>query len=498
MSEYVTHTFQQGDDTEFATEFADCVTKRDAWLSELQKQIDQQPSENGLKIPGIGRALVYREGTDLAKVARYEARLQENWKRIQEAIDAGNDTAAEYRMQQHGKMIAAAEDANATDAEKMLWKNTLASDAASNNFSLNIFLTPDSTKSSSQKDFSKAYLDYLTSKKALLAAIESDIGNDYQLTKWISESLTSWKDDDANDIILKLLKPTFITKDASVDSDTVAATLQSTINPAHVNAKVDFQWGTTNTYGQFQPTTQSNQGKGVDDIAFSSNLGTGLNPSTTYHFAVRLQSKYLGYFYGDDKTFTTNAGPPPDPETWSLQQTCNDATLVTLYSTSGTSLIVGTQMFTDFALTASASSINFSDTGFYYGTDSDGYIITKVACVVTILNWNLHDSNSVVYESGNITLNDSFTVSTPYSPTIVGKILGLYPQNITDIELAFVNINGVSIDRAAYNDNVNWDAGNWNFTIASNSLFPFVTGDNSVIITLFSGDTFSLYFTLLP
>lgn len=487
MSEYVTHTFVQSDDTDFATEFADCITKRDAWLSALQDQINQTPNENGLNIPGLnGRSLAYRTGTDLAKVAKYEARMVSLAASAEADLIAGRDAAFVYKMQQVNKMIAAAEDVSATEAEQMIWQASLAKNPASNLYSLGIFSTPNANKTQSQKDFSSAYLDYLKAKKVLITAIENDIGKDYQLTKWISESLTTWKDDDANDLILKLLKPTYRTSDAIFNEDNDPV-LQSTINPRHINAKVDFQWGTTNTYGQFQPATQSDQGKGEDDIIFASTL-TGLNPNTLYHFAVRLLNKYMGYFYGDDKTLTTGDGPP-DPEMWNVFTLCNGVTSLILYSAAGSVLAIGVSVFTDSDLTTPYNG-SFSNLTDYFTTISSGEITEAVTCISIAprLDWDLHDSDHGIWEEGSIANDGDFSIPTTYSPTPIGKTVGIYPKNILEeISTATVTINGLEINRAMYNDNINWDIGNWTFGMQTGldpnpPIYPFMEGENTIIV----------------
>ena len=308
MPDYIAHTFVQTDDTEFATQFATCVTKRDLWLTEVQNESRRDRQNTFILMVvlpgGSERALVYKAGTNIAKVARFEARLMDNATKMADALNA--DRVDEYLMRytQQNKLIQMAEGVDDSPQALELFKHILGGGSP---FAISGRTNLEHANNGHQ--LSQAHLNYLISKKDLIIAIKADIGNDYQLVQWISESLATWKLADANDLILKLLPPFVRTDDGEADND-LTATLRSTINPKHIQVGARFNWGTSpNPYAHIAPTNRVDLGKGTENVAFSTNLGS-LDPNTEYHFQIVAASKYLGLFFGDDKTFTTPQGPP--------------------------------------------------------------------------------------------------------------------------------------------------------------------------------------------
>jgi len=121
--------------------------------------------------------------------------------------------------------------------------------------------------------------------------------------------------------------PTAITGSATSITAS-SATLGGTVNPHAVQTTVNFQYGTTASYGSI--TTSKSAGSGKSTVSANASI-TGLNPSTTYHFRIKA-SNSLGTSYGDDKTFTTD---PlfPEPTVTTGSATSVTAVSVTLNGT---------------------------------------------------------------------------------------------------------------------------------------------------------------------
>jgi hypothetical protein len=86
-----------------------------------------------------------------------------------------------------------------------------------------------------------------------------------------------------------------------------SATLNGSLNPHGLTTTVQFQYGTTTSYGSTTPM-QTQTGNTYRNIA--GNI-SGLSPNTVYHFRI-VATNSVGTRFGGDRTFTTLAatGPP--------------------------------------------------------------------------------------------------------------------------------------------------------------------------------------------
>jgi hypothetical protein len=85
------------------------------------------------------------------------------------------------------------------------------------------------------------------------------------------------------------------------------ATLNGTVNANGSSTTVTFEYGLTNSYGNSVTATQSPV-SGNSNTPVSAEI-TGLTPSSTYHFRVKVVS-CGGTVYGDDRTFTPQCQAP--------------------------------------------------------------------------------------------------------------------------------------------------------------------------------------------
>lgn len=94
------------------------------------------------------------------------------------------------------------------------------------------------------------------------------------------------------------------TTDAAKGVGSTSATVTATVDPDGQPATVAFQYGTTTQYGT-ETSGQTVAAAGPVEQAL-----TGLRPATTYHYRVVVRSSG-GEVVGADRTFTTDAAPPP-------------------------------------------------------------------------------------------------------------------------------------------------------------------------------------------
>ncbi len=103
---------------------------------------------------------------------------------------------------------------------------------------------------------------------------------------------------------LEVAAPTAITN-AATNVTTTSATLNATVNPNNLSTTVQFEYGTTTSYGSMMTATPSPV-TGASAVSVSAGL-TGLTPNTLYHFRV-VATNSAGTNNGDDQTFTATAG----------------------------------------------------------------------------------------------------------------------------------------------------------------------------------------------
>jgi hypothetical protein len=108
--------------------------------------------------------------------------------------------------------------------------------------------------------------------------------------------------------------------------------LSGTINPEKVPTFYHFIYGTTNSYGSTGPELEG--GFGDSDETVGQFIG-GLEPSTTYHYAL-VATNEAGTITGPDETFTTSALTPPALTTGAVENiTQTSATLTGTVGTEG-------------------------------------------------------------------------------------------------------------------------------------------------------------------
>lgn len=89
----------------------------------------------------------------------------------------------------------------------------------------------------------------------------------------------------------------------------IAVTFNGSVNARGNSCSPTFEWGTTTSYGNVSvadpPTVQGNSTVTV------SSRPSGLLPSTTYHYRIRVRDGGHTYYYGADRVFTTSAPMSP-------------------------------------------------------------------------------------------------------------------------------------------------------------------------------------------
>jgi uncharacterized protein (TIGR02145 family) len=80
------------------------------------------------------------------------------------------------------------------------------------------------------------------------------------------------------------------------------ATINGSVNPNYLPSTVEYEWGTTTSYGNSITPAQSPL-TGSETVEISADL-SGLTPGTVYHFRIKATNE-LGTTNGDDMTFTT-------------------------------------------------------------------------------------------------------------------------------------------------------------------------------------------------
>ncbi|MGH2903272.1 MAG: hypothetical protein ACRDK7_06780 [Solirubrobacteraceae bacterium] len=100
------------------------------------------------------------------------------------------------------------------------------------------------------------------------------------------------------------ISPLSLTTGAEAAAQTLA-TLTGTVDPHGSATTYDFEYGTTAYYGQAAPLAGAAAGSLTQTV---SEVVTGLQPGTTYHYRVVAYNEG-GTSYGEDETFTTLAAP---------------------------------------------------------------------------------------------------------------------------------------------------------------------------------------------
>jgi hypothetical protein len=103
--------------------------------------------------------------------------------------------------------------------------------------------------------------------------------------------------------------PPTATTSAASSLFTSGATLNGTVNPLSQATTYHFEYGTSTAYGSRAPASDAAVGSDGADHSVSRAV-SGLVASTTYHYRV-VATNATGTSYGADRTFATQALPPP-------------------------------------------------------------------------------------------------------------------------------------------------------------------------------------------
>lgn len=301
MSDFLPHTFTRLDNTEFKSEFIALVNSKDTYLR-LTPPICYQGAAPSWQTFVLGvTKIIYKTGTNSAKIARFEQSLAKLEANIAKALEAEQVETYIMGVSQRTKLINMAQGADESVAMLEVFKNTLAS------FTPTVAAITNNTPQKVQSNLAvtTAHLNYAIATINLKKAIETSFGKgNYQIVKWVGRAITVPPyNDDVNNIILNLRKPDVVTRAAIVHGAT-SATLRAYINPRHVQNYGWFEYGTTIAYGTFLPLDPANMGSGTVDASLTQ-LPENLTPETTYHYRAACSHLWLGQFFGEDVTFTT-------------------------------------------------------------------------------------------------------------------------------------------------------------------------------------------------
>jgi uncharacterized protein (TIGR02145 family) len=122
-----------------------------------------------------------------------------------------------------------------------------------------------------------------------------------------------------------------------------SATVNGSVNPNYLSSTIEFEWGTTTSYGSTITPAQSPV-TGSATVNVSADL-SGLTPGTTYHFRINATNE-LGTTNSGDLSFTTLAKP--------------DVATVSVSEITTTSALVGGNIISDFGSTITERGICWS------------------------------------------------------------------------------------------------------------------------------------------
>jgi uncharacterized repeat protein (TIGR03803 family) len=106
-----------------------------------------------------------------------------------------------------------------------------------------------------------------------------------------------------NDMTFTTKQPPVVVTGSATAITASGAMLNGTVNPTGVASTWQFEYGTTNVYGQSLPLAPGDAGNGSAPVNVNVPLA-GLLPNTVYHFRVKATNTY-GTSTGNDAIFTT-------------------------------------------------------------------------------------------------------------------------------------------------------------------------------------------------
>jgi len=185
---------------------------------------------------------------------------------------------------------------NDADNKKIinLGEPTTAQDAATKAYVDNNFITAE-TDPSVPEGTAIGQLQYWDGDKW----IPLPAGEEGQVLT-ITSNIPTWQS--ASTLVLK--PPVAQSLDAS-NIESYSVQLHGNVNANGLTTSVVFEWGTTTAYGNSIDVTTVT---GATTTAVNKTLA-GLHSNTTYHYRIKATNA-ADIVYGDDKSFTTNAGLP--------------------------------------------------------------------------------------------------------------------------------------------------------------------------------------------
>ena len=155
--------------------------------------------------------------------------------------------------------------------------------------------------------------------------------------------------------------PTAATSAATSVTSSSAA-LNGSVNPNGASTTIEFEYGTTTSYGTVVTATESPL-SGTDSQSVSKAI-TGLSPNTTYHFRVKATNS-VGTTYGSDMSFLTSADAPSASTSEANSVTSGSATLNGAVNPNGnsTEVIFEYGTTTSYGSTATANQSPLSGSG---------------------------------------------------------------------------------------------------------------------------------------
>jgi hypothetical protein len=202
------------------------------------------------------------------------------------------------------------------------------------------------------------------------------------------------------------------------------ATLHAAIDPGEAPAGYHFAYGTTGEYGSVIPLPDLYLLRGAGETPVAATV-VGLQPGTTYHFAI-VASGPEGVVTGTDETFTTLSIPPPDVSTGAVEDiTRGEATLTGSVEPLGWNSTYSFEYGTSTAYGASWPSVPASMGGLSGAQPAVAAVSNLLPA--TLYHYRLVASNpgGTSYGPDRTFTTESYPVSAVQEPAILSTRLGI-------------------------------------------------------------------------